>query len=62
MYALSGIMRKKTGIFSVVDIIEILTDIMHKDVDAFIKKSLKEHFSDEITEKLIKFVFKEYME
>mgnify|MGYP004517340237 CR=1 FL=1 len=36
--------------------------IMHNDTEDFIRKSLKEHFSDEVVEKLIKLAFKEYLE
>ena len=53
--------KKRKKIFKVVNDIKSQL-IMHKDVDAFIKKSLKEHFSDEVTKKLIKLAFKEYME
>ena len=34
--------------------------IMHNDKEDFIRKSLKDHFSDDVTEKLIKPAFKEY--
>ena len=36
--------------------------IMHNDKEDFIRKSLKDHFSDDVTEKLIKLAFKEYSE
>ena len=36
--------------------------IMHNDKEDFIRKSLKDYFSDDVTEKLIKLAFKEYSE
>lgn len=36
--------------------------IMHNDKEDFIRKSLKDHFSDDVTEKLIKLAFKDYLE
>ena len=51
-------MRKK--IFYVVNNIKSQL-IMHNDTEVFIRKSLKEHFSDDVTEKLIVLAFKEYL-
>lgn len=36
--------------------------IMHNDKEDFIRKSLKDYFFDDVTEKLIKLAFKEYSE
>ena len=36
--------------------------IMHNDKEDFIRKSLKDYFSDDVAEKLIKLAFKEYSE
>ena len=36
--------------------------IMHNDKEDFIRKSFKDYFSDDVTEKLIKLAFKEYSE
>ena len=35
---------------------------MHNDKEDFIRKSFKDYFSDDVTEKLIKLAFKEYSE
>ena len=51
-------MRKK--IFYVVNNIKSQL-IMHNDTEVFIRKSLKEHFSDDVTEKLIDLAFEEYL-
>lgn len=34
---------------------------MYNDKEDFIRKSLKEHFSDDVAEKLMKLAFKEYL-
>ncbi len=52
-------MRKK--IFHVVNNIKSQL-IMHNDTEVFIRKSLKEHFSDDVAEKLIDLAFKEYLD
>ena len=51
-------MRKK--IFHVVNNIKSQL-IMHNDTEAYIRKSLKEHFSDDVAEKLIDLAFEEYL-
>lgn len=60
-FSVLDINKKRKKIFKVVNDIKSQL-IMHKDVEEFIKKSIKEHFSDEVTKKLIKLAFKEYME
>ena len=53
--------KKRKKIFKVVNDIKSQL-IMHNDKEDFIRKSLKDYFSDDVTEKLIKLAFKEYSE
>lgn len=53
--------KKRKKIFKVVNDIKSQL-IMHNDKEDFIRKSFKDYFSDDVTEKLIKLAFKEYSE
>ena len=60
-FSVLDINKKRKKIFKVVNDIKSQL-IMHNDKEDFIRKSLKDYFSDDVTEKLIKLAFKEYSE
>ena len=48
--------------YLIIAVLVVACIIMHNDKEDFIRKSLKDYFSDDVTEKLIKLAFKEYSE
>lgn len=60
-FSMPEINKQRKKLFRVVNNIKSQL-IMHNDTEVFIRKSLKEHFTDEVVEKLIKLAFKEYLE
>ena len=60
-FSVAEINKQRKKLFKVVNNIKSQL-IMHNDTEDFIRKSLKEHFPDEVVEKLIKLAFKEYLE
>lgn len=59
-FSVAEINKQRKKLFKVVNNIKSQL-IMHNDTEDFIRKSLKEHFPDEVVEKLIKLAFKEYL-
>lgn len=60
-FSMPEINKQRKKLFRVVNNIKSQL-IMHNDTEVFIRKSLKEHFTDEVVETLIKLAFKEYLE
>lgn len=60
-FSVAEINKQRKKLFKVVNNIKSQL-IMHNDTEDFIRKSLKEHFPDEVVEKLIKLAFDEYLE
>ena len=60
-FSVPEINKQRKKLFKVVNDIKSQL-IMHHDTEDFIRKSLKEHFPDDVVEKLITLAFKEYLE
>lgn len=60
-FSVAEINKQRKKLFKVVNNIKSQL-IMHNDTEDYIRKSLKEHFPDDVVEKLIKLAFKEYLE
>ena len=60
-FSVTEINKQRKKLFKVVNDIKSQL-IMHNDTEDFIRKSLKEHFPDDVVEKLIKLAFTEYLE
>ena len=60
-FSMPEINKQRKKLFRVVNNIKSQL-IMHNDTEDFIRKSLKEHFPDDVVEKLIKLAFTEYLE
>lgn len=60
-FSVAEINKQRKKLFKVVNNIKSQL-IMHNDTEDFIRKSLKEHFPDDVVEKLIKLAFTEYLE
>lgn len=60
-FSVPEINKQRKKLFKVVNDIKSQL-IMHNDTEDFIRKSLKEHFPDDVVEKLITLAFREYLE